>query len=68
MSSQSAPLYPHGDPTDQDIHKGAVEGDRPGDPQKGNQNAPGVDKNGWPDDPIATAEDAVGANEDETQG
>ena len=53
---------------DQDVHKGAVEGDRPGDEQIGNPNGPGVNEDGLPDDPIATAEDAEGANEDESQG
>jgi len=53
---------------DQDVHKGAVEGDRPTDEQIGNANGPGVNEEGMPDDPVATAEDAVGANEDESQG
>jgi hypothetical protein len=53
---------------DQDVHKGAIEGDRPGDEQIGNPNGPGVNDEGLPDDPVATAEDAVGANEDESQG
>jgi hypothetical protein len=53
---------------DQDVHKGAIEGDRPGDEQIGNPNAPGVDDQGMPDDPVATAEDKIGANEDKTEG
>jgi hypothetical protein len=53
---------------DQDIHKGAVEGDCPTDEQLGNPNGDGVDDEGLPDDPVATAEDEIGANEDETQG
>ena len=53
---------------DQDLHKGAVEGDRPGDEQTGNPNGTGINDQGMPDDPVATAEDAVGANEDESQG
>jgi hypothetical protein len=53
---------------DQDVHKGAVEGDRPGDEQVGNPNAPGVNDEGMPNDPVAIAEDVVGANEDESQG
>jgi hypothetical protein len=53
---------------DQDVHKGAVEGDRPSDEQFGNPNGPGVDDDGLPNDPVATAEDAVGANEDESEG
>jgi hypothetical protein len=54
--------------TDQDVHKGAIEGDRPGDEQMGNPNGLGVDENGLPDDPIARAEDAIGAVEDGTEG
>jgi hypothetical protein len=53
---------------DPDVHKGAVEGDRPSDEQSGNPNGPGVNEEGLPDDPVATAEDVVGANEDESQG
>jgi len=53
---------------DPDVHKGAVEGDRPSDEQPGNPNGPGVNEEGMPDDPVATAEDVVGANEDESQG
>ena len=53
---------------DQDIHKGAIEGDRPGDEQLGNPNGAGVDEQGLPDDPVATAEDQIGANEDKSQG
>jgi hypothetical protein len=53
---------------DPDVHKGAVEGDRPSDEQIGNPNGDGVDENGLPDDPVAIAEDAEGANADETQG
>jgi hypothetical protein len=45
-----------------------VEGDRPDDEQLGNPHGDGVDDNGLPDDPIATAEDQVGANEDKSQG
>ena len=53
---------------DPDIHKGAIEGDRPFDEQNSNPNGDGVDENGLPDDPIATAQDRIGANEDESQG
>ena len=53
---------------DPDRHKGAIEGDRPGDEQQGNPNGEGVDNNGLPNDPIAIAEDREGANEDESQG
>jgi hypothetical protein len=52
-----------------DEHLGAVEGDRTTDrPQQGNRNAPGVDAEGRPNDPVATAQDRIGANEDKTEG
>jgi hypothetical protein len=53
---------------DQDAHKGAIEGDRPTDEQFGNPHGPGVNDEGLPSDPIATAEDKIGANEDESEG
>ena len=53
---------------DPDIHKGAIEGDRPGDEQIGNPHGDGIDDEGLPDDPVATAEDELGANEDGSQG
>ena len=53
---------------DHDVHKGAIEGDRPTDEQLGNPHGDGIDDEGMPDDPIATAEDVIGANEDESQG
>ena len=53
---------------DQDAQKGAIEGDRPTDKQMGNPHGPGVNEDGLPNDPIATAEDEVGANEDESEG
>ena len=53
---------------DQDIHKGAIEGDRPGEEQIGNPHGEGINDEGLPNDPIAVAEDAIGANEDQTQG
>jgi hypothetical protein len=53
---------------DQDAHKGAVEGDKPGDGQTGNPAGTGIDKNGLPNNPVATAQDRIGANEDENQG
>jgi hypothetical protein len=49
-------------------HKGAIEGDRPNDEQIGNPHGDGINDDGLPDDPIATAEDALGAIEDESQG
>ncbi len=53
---------------DPDETKGAVEGTRPGDAGQGNANAPALDDNGLPDDPVAITEDVVGANADGTQG
>ena len=53
---------------DPDSKKGAIEGDRPSDEQQGNPHGDGINQDGLPDDPIATAEDAIGANEDESQG
>ena len=53
---------------DQDAQKGAIEGDRPNDEQMGNPHGPGVSEDGLPNDPIATAEDTVGANEDGSEG
>jgi hypothetical protein len=53
---------------DPDIHKGAIEGDKPGDEQIGNPHGDGINEDGLPDDPVAIAEDALGAIEDESQG
>ena len=53
---------------DPDVHKGAIEGDRPSDEQIGNPHGDGINDEGLPDDPVATAEDAEGANADKTQG
>ena len=53
---------------DPDVHKGAIEGDRPTDEQQFNPNGDGVNNEGLPDDPVATAQDAEGANMDKTQG
>ena len=53
---------------DQDAGKGAVESDQPADKQSGNPAGTGIDKNGLPNNPVATAQDKVGANEDESQG
>jgi hypothetical protein len=49
---------------DQDVQKGAVEGDKPTD----NQPRSGLDKNGLPVDKTAICEDAIGANVDKSQG
>jgi hypothetical protein len=53
---------------DPDVHKGAIEGDHPTDEQNVDPRGTGVDKNGLPNDPQATAEDEIGANADESQG
>jgi hypothetical protein len=54
---------------DAEQHIGAVEGDRPTDsPNQGNRNGTGIDENGLPNDPVATCEDVLGANLDETEG
>ena len=53
---------------DQDMHKGAIEGDRPADEQFGNENGDGLDDNGLPDDQVAIAQDKIGANVDNTLG
>ena len=53
---------------DPDQHKGAVEGDKPTDDQNANPHGKGVDKQGLPNDPVATAEDRIGANADDSQG
>ena len=50
---------------DNDIHKGAKEENRPG-PERSSH--PGLDKNGLPNDPVAIAQDAIGATQDKTQG
>ena len=63
MSEKSATHSP-----DPDSGKGAVEGDTPTDKQSGNPHGKGVDADGLPNDPVATAEDRIGANEDESQG
>jgi len=53
---------------DPDARKGALEGDRPTDTQHANPHGDGIDEQGLPSDEKATAEDAIGAQEDETQG
>jgi hypothetical protein len=51
-----------------DQHEGAVEGDRPSDPQPGNRNAPALDEKGMPNDADKIAQDRLGATMDDTQG
>jgi hypothetical protein len=54
---------------DAENHLGAIEGDRPEDsPQEGNRNAPALDDEGMPNDPVAICEDAIGANVDKSEG
>jgi hypothetical protein len=53
---------------DPDLKKGAVEGTTPDEGGQGNPNAPALDESGLPDDPVAIAQDVVGANVDESQG
>lgn len=56
---------PHDDPDDS---LGAVEGETPSDPQRGNPQGPGVDDQGQPNTPVRTGQDRIGANLDETEG
>ena len=61
-----APHLPH---HISDEHLGAVEGDVATDTQEGNLNAARVAvDDDHPEDEVATAEDVLGANIDETQG
>jgi len=53
------------DKVDNDIHKGAMEEGRPG-PER--SSCPGLDQNGLPNDPVAIAQDALGARADGSQG
>ena len=41
---------------------------RPDQAQNGNPHGSGVNEEGLPDDPVAIAEDEIGATEDESQG
>ena len=50
---------------DHDLHKGAIEGDRPDDEQQGNLNAPSLDSEGLPANAVPIAEDRIGANVDD---
>ena len=50
---------------DPDIHKGAIEGDRPRRAAPATRTATASTNQGMPDDPVATAEDEIGANEDD---
>lgn len=63
MNADQKPAAP-----DSDEHIGAVEGDRPTDPQRGNPNAGALDDEGMPKDTVAICEDVLGANVDGTEG
>jgi hypothetical protein len=52
---------------DPDLHKGAIEGDRPDDEQQGNANVPALDESGLPAKMTAIAEDRIGANVDDSE-
>ena len=60
----------HSGPGDEspDDSLGAVEGETPSDPQRGNPQGPGVDDQGQPNAPVRTGQDRIGANLDETEG
>jgi hypothetical protein len=62
------PTSPTIETNDPAFHKGAIEGDRPDDEQNSNPHGNGIGPDGLPDDPIASAEDEIGATLDETQG
>lgn len=49
---------------DPDAEKGALEGDRPDDPQQFNPNAGALDENGLPDKMKPICEHVIGANTD----
>ena len=53
---------------DADDGLGAVEGEKPTDPQRGNPQGTGIDDQGRPDSPVKTGQDRIGANLDETEG
>jgi hypothetical protein len=53
---------------DPDIHKGAIESDRPSQETNVDDRHKGVDANGLPNDPVATAQDRIGANIDGAEG
>ncbi len=52
-------------PADPDALKGAVEGDRPDQPQQFNTNAGALDENGLPKKMVPICEDVIGANIDQ---
>jgi hypothetical protein len=55
-------------PDDPDLHKGVVESDRPAKEHgAANRNAPGLTPDGLPADPVAIAQDRIGANVDDSE-
>ena len=52
---------------DPDLHKGSIQGDRPGDEQHGNADVPALDESGLPAKATAIAEDRIGANSEVAQ-
>jgi 6-phosphogluconolactonase len=52
---------------DPDLHRGAIQGDRPGDEQQGNANVAALDESGLPAKATAIAEDRIGANVDDSE-
>lgn len=63
MAADPKPATP-----DSDEHIGAVEGDRPTDPQNSNPHGDALDEQGMPKDKVAICEDVLGANVDGTEG
>ena len=63
MTEKSATHAP-----DPDSGKGAVEGDKPTDEQAGNPQGDGVDANGLPNDPVATAQDGLARTRTRARG
>ncbi len=64
----NAPSGSEGHARHEDDGLGAVEGETPSDPQRGNPQGPGVDDEGQPNAPVKTGQDRIGANLDETEG
>jgi len=49
-------------------HQGAIESDRPSQETNVDDRPEGVDSNGLPNDPVATAQDRIGAHNDNSEG
>ena len=54
-------------PVDPDLHKDAIQDDRPDDEQQGNPNVPALDDDGLPAKLTVIAEDRIGANVDDSE-